>query len=345
MPKYDRLWEGGYVWRDRKGRDHFWIKRRVDGHRFELNTYCTTLKAAMEQLKRFEADPEGFSPSGSPTGDALHLGDDLRDTFLDWSEHTKRNSHAWVNRQRNYLTWWQTRLEGLDLRRVSLVDHINPALADAAGARGLRIAVLKAFYAWLRKVEHRLSVAQDPTFQTLTVPQSRPEQWKRLKAIPKAHYEKVRAKLPAHWRDPLDIQAGTGWHITEVQRFAKSGSVEAYPRAKSKGIGGVLVCPQTKGGEMLKTAVSANVFAAGKRLLERGSLSKEKYGMAVVAACAAARVPKFTPGQFRHSVATWAINNGADPAQVAAFLNHKSPRTTKKFYATHAVPTKVPTLV
>jgi hypothetical protein len=30
---------------------------------------------------------------------------------------------------------------------------------------------------------------------------------------------------------------------------------------------------------------------------------------------------------------------------VSSFLNHKSPRTTRKFYATHAVPAKVPTLV
>ena len=67
--------------------------------------------------------------------------------------------------------------------------------------------------------------------------------------------------------------------------------------------------------------------------------------MAVKAACRAAKIPPFTPGRFRHSVATWAINEGADPATVAAFLNHKSPRTTMRFYATHAVPKKVPTLL
>lgn len=36
------------------------------------------------------------------------------------------------------------------------------------------------------------------------------------------------------------------------------------------------------------------------------------------------------------SVATWAINQGADPATVAAFLNRKRLRTTMRFYATHA---------
>ena len=60
----------------------------------------------------------------------------------------------------------------------------------------------------------------------------------------------------------------------------------------------------------------------------------------------AAGIPPFTPRRVQHSVATWAIKKGADPASVAAFLNHKhkSPTTAQRFYATHAVPTKVPTL-
>jgi integrase len=43
-------------------------------------------------------------------------------------------------------------------------------------------------------------------------------------------------------------------------------------------------------------------------------------------------------------VASWAIEAGADPALVAAFLGHRSPRTTRKFYATNVSPAKVPTL-
>jgi hypothetical protein len=41
------------------------------------------------------------------------------------------------------------------------------------------------------------------------------------------------------------------------------------------------VCPQTKSGEPLLTAVSAEVLEAGKRLLEQGSFSFEKYGLAI----------------------------------------------------------------
>jgi hypothetical protein len=78
------------------------------------------------------------------------------------------------------------------------------------------------------------------------------------------------------------------------------------------------------------------VLEAGKRLRARGTLPIEKYGIALKKSCVDAEVPEIRPGQFRHSVATWAINEGEDPASVAAFLNHKSPRTTMRFYATHA---------
>ncbi len=38
-----------------------------------------------------------------------------------------------------------------------------------------------------------------------------------------------------------------------------------------------------------------------------------------------AGIPTFTPGRLRHSVASWAIDSGADPAMVAAFLAPLAP--------------------
>lgn len=135
---------------------------------------------------------------------------------------------------------------------------------------------------------------------------------------------------------------------------------------------GVLVCPMHTSGEPLRTRVSAPVVEAAKKLLDHakkkseqrsalrepcgdtevGGFSREWYDRAVRAASAAVKcpdgkvgIPVFTPGKLRHSVATWAIDAGADLAQVAAYLGHKSPRTTRKFYATHARPAKVPTII
>ena len=236
------------------------------------------------------------------------------------------------------------RFNNIDLRRVSLVDNIKPSLKGEANTQH-RIAVLKAFYAWLRKEKHAITVVEDPTFQTLAAPQARPQQWKKDKVILIEHYQLAREHLMGHWRDGMDVQAGTGWHVTELVRFAKTGSIERHPNKANREVAGVLVCPQSKAGEPLRTPVSAPVVEAAKRLLERGDYSRERYGMAVNRACLAAGIPKFSPGRFRHSVATWAMNNDADPASVAAFLGHKSPRTTKRFYATHAVPKKIPTLL
>jgi site-specific recombinase XerD len=52
-------------------------------------------------------------------------------------------------------------------------------------------------------------------------------------------------------------------------------------------------------------------------------------------------VKRFTPGRFRHTVATNAVQHGADICAVATFLGLKSTATTKKFYATIAVAPKV----
>jgi integrase len=339
---YLETWESGFVRTDAKGRKVYVIRRMINGRSYKVSTPARSLRAAMEQLKRFEADPKGYNPAGAPHEAPIYLDAPLAEEFLVWNRDLRKNSREWLEKQQRYLAWWANHLKGLDLRKIRLVDHIKPAL-KGAGNGPHRIAVLKSVYSWLRKEKHLLTMNEDPTFQTLVMPQARPEQWKRVKVIPREHYLLAREHLAPHWRDGMDVQAGTGWHATELIRFAKEGSVEPY-RGDAEGVSGVLVCPQTKSGEPLRTAVSAEVLEAGKRLLEQGTFGREKYGMAVISACKAAGIAPFTPGRFRHSVATWAIAKGADPASVAAFLNHKSPSTTRRFYATHAVPAKILTL-
>jgi hypothetical protein len=124
----------------------------------------------------------------------------------------------------------------------------------------------KSVRSWLRKEKHLLTANEDPTFQTLVVPQARPEQWKRVKVILREHYLLAREHLAPHWRDGMDVQAETGWHVTELIRFAKEGSVEPY-RDDAEGVSGVLVCPQTKSGEPLRTVVGGREAATGARHL------------------------------------------------------------------------------
>jgi len=348
MPKIDDTWDGGYIRLDAKGRKTFIIRRSVNGTRYEVSTRAGTWRGALEQLKRFEADPENYKPEGEAAPDALLMTEELVQQFLDWSRDEKKNSEQWRWTQAWALKWWATKLENLNLRGgVSLVEHIVPALDAEPKNRHHRIAVLKAFYGWLRKVRHEVEPKDDPTLSTLAVPQARPEQWTKTKVIPKKHYQAVLgaldAKSQAHWRAAMLVQAGTGWHVTETIRFARGGSIETPPK-KRKGVGGVLVCPQTKGGNQLKTAVSEAVVEAAKELLAYGSFTYGAYTKALTEAAKTAGVPPFKPGRFRHTVATAAINAGDDPAKVSAFLNHKDPRTTRRFYAVHSVAAKVSTL-
>jgi integrase len=332
------------MWRDAEGVVRYIIRRKVGGRRYEVSTRCTALRPAMAQLARFEADPEGYDPSGGQ-GERLRLDLATSLAFLRWSRDEKGNSAEWVAKQKAHLAWWMERIGRLDLRRVTLKDHILPAL-DGVKSRRHRIEVLKAFYSWLRTERASLTAAQDPTYGALPVPQGRPEQWVRSKAIPMADHAAVMGAMVGPTRDLLTVLAGTGWHVTELHRFAVAGVVAPLPSSASTAnqAHAVLVCPRRKSGEEQRTPVSADVADAARRVRKAGGFSVARFYKAVESACGAAKVAPFSPGQYRHSVATWAVEKGADPAAVAAFLGHKSPATTRRFYATLATCPKIPTL-
>ncbi len=345
-------WEGGRKWIDEQGKvAAYYIRKRIAGRRYEVRTPATTEGVAHDHLKRFLSNPEGYEPAGDAPREGLYLTEELVDEYLAYSK-AEGNSLGWRRKQKHIAAWWGDRLEGIDLRRVSLKDHILPALKRRdATAKHHRTAVLKGLYTWLRTEVHKVTTAEDPVFGQLKVPQARAAQLVKSKVIPRDHVLLVIEHLTAPWRDALTLQAGTGWHTTEIQRFAAEGSIEPLPRhVEQEGVAGIVVTPMRKSGEPQRTRVSAEVLEAAKRLRAHGAISREWYDRAVTAACAAVKrpdgevgIPAFTPGRLRHSVASWAIEAGADPAQVAAFLGHRSPRTTRKFYGTHASPSKVPT--
>jgi integrase len=333
-----RQWAGGYVRTDREGRDTYWIRRKVGGVRYEVSTRCHTDRAAMAELARFEADPAGYQAGG---GDPLRLDAEMVAAFM-LAQETKPRPPTlkWRAAQRAYLAWWSDVLGGRDLRRVNLGRDILPALRGQ-GAKHLRIATIKRLYSWLRETD-RIAATEDPTFGRLKVPAPEPAQWTRSKVIPVESYTKARSHLVGAYRDALDVLAGTGWHVTELARFAQGGTVEPY-RGENPDVAGVLVCPRHKAGGSHRTAVSADVLAAARRLRSHGGLSESRFHRAVLAACDAAGVERFRPGWFRHTIATMATEAGAAD-QAPAFLGHRSATTTRRFYATRAVPPKIPTL-
>jgi hypothetical protein len=63
---YAETWEGGFIRHDSKGRKVYVIRRMLNGRNYKVSTRATTLRAAMEQLKRFESDPEHYNPAEAP---------------------------------------------------------------------------------------------------------------------------------------------------------------------------------------------------------------------------------------------------------------------------------------
>src|SRR5215472_129321 len=168
MKRSTRTWDEGcgFIRTDAKGRDVYVIRKQIEGKRYKVSTRAHSAKAAFEQLRRFEADPEHYQPRGDTRGKAIYLDAALANEFLTWSRDVQHNTPKWVAEQKLYLAWWADQLPGCNLRGLSLHDRILPAL-ERVKARAPRIAVLKRLYSWLRKVQHAISLAEDPTFQTL----------------------------------------------------------------------------------------------------------------------------------------------------------------------------------
>ena len=284
--------------------------------------HAADLRALLERLER-------LFPQRPP----LYLDAPLRKRFLRFSRG-KPNTPKWVRTQRRLLEWWAKQLDGVNLRTASLADHIMPALDLESGSRAHRIAIIKRLYSWLRTERHVLVPAEDPTFGTLKVPQSEPAQWHTPRAVSQREYRRVRKKLPPHWRAGLDVLAATGWHLTELIRFVRSGSITHTRK------GPVLTCPRTKRGPPLRTRIDKSALPAAQYLRSRGRFSDGRFYVALQRLRT-----KLRPGAMRHSVATHAIDVADETvAAVAAFLNHASERTLRRFYATHAIPRRIRTL-
>jgi integrase len=355
-------WKGGIVRYDASGEPTYIIRRMVNTRRYVISTRAHSLEAAGVHLDRFEKDPEGYDPRGHVRPEAIPLDVKLAEAFLAWSAKPKKeggrgNTPRWVHEQKLYLDWWSERLRGVDLRRLSYEEHVAPAM-EGATAQRQRGATLLALYRFLRK-ERGLSLTEDPVHGRLTFGEPEPEQVRRSKVVPTEHIDLVIEHLTSPWREVLTIQAGTAWHVTEVERFAVGGSIEPLPRnVTQEGVAAVLVCPRHKSGESIRTRVSAAVVEAAKRLRAHGSFSRghtgrggSAYFRAVRSACSVVKrpdgeigIPAFTPGMIRASVATHAVNAGVDPAAVASFLGHRTKKTTERFYSTLASVAKIPTV-
>jgi hypothetical protein len=337
--KYVEKWDGGYIHRQKDGRALFIIQREIGGRRYHVSTRAHSSTAAHEQLKRFESDPNGYVEQmrdRQPADVGLVMDGALVLEFKTWLLTRDRPvSRDYANHVSLYLEQWVEDLNGRDIRKLSLGD-LKDVIAQRKIAKRNRIIAYKSFCSWLREERSKLDRRNDASLD-LRVPQASPEKRRRRKAVDAAHVRAVLKVLAPAYRDCLLLLAHVGWHKTELARFARQ------PESRiAEGRGDVLAVLQVlhKGGETTRTPVGdRKVLDAARRIRMRGTMPKDM-DATLKRACVLANVPRFTWGVMRHSVATWAIENGTPPEQVAEFLNHKDKRTTLAFYADVAVPTR-----
>lgn len=320
-----RKWLGGYV---RRGT--FIIERWVGGQHFHISTRCRLERAALEQLARFEADPESYRPGGD--GEAVVMNADLVDEHERWQLAVKRNTAKHVANCGTYLEGWMMAFDGTDLRHVTVAD-LKRELGQWPTAQRYRTIAIKGFFRWLRQEKGLLKHSEDASLD-LAVPRVSPAKLRRKRALERTHVERAYAQLrPGPARDVVRLQAATGLHFSEVVRFASEG--ELFPPTPEQRKGGVLANLAVKhktGALHVVALVDRDVFEAAGRLKGQALPSIAAVNWAVEAACRAAKVPTWTIGVLRHSVATWLAFAGTPLAQIAELLGHRSPTTTANFY-------------
>lgn len=311
----------------------FHIYKMRNGRRYSVSTRCSNLKAAMKEYDRWQLSPDTYKPLGT---EELVITDELIDAFIVEGE-AKNNSEGRLWRKRKVMDWWQERFKA-DLRTITpeRVYSLVKGVDDAERKK----SILKTFLGWL----HSTGRTERNMGEAITVVPSKPAQHTSPKLIALSRHQKVMEKLPEKYRDLCIILAGTGWHIEELGRFISDGRIEYPPVEKDNPQVYVLVTPKHKSGDIHKTVVSEKVENSAFRAKELGWFNRVLLGRAIKKAAKEAGTTPYPPSWYRHSVATWAIEKGADPAAVSVFLGHRHPSTVKRFYATHAVIPKVPTL-
>lgn len=338
----EKRWPGGRIHMQSDGRELFIIartitSRRPDGskatRRFHISTRCHTITAAMKQLERFEADPWSYSPIGAVEVAGVQLTAELIMEHRKWSLEVRRNTRSHANNVAHRLTEWQDVIGDLDLRRLTLREHIRPALDSWPTCRRLRIIALKSLFAWLRRERHLVVNAEDPTLD-LAVPQATPEKAHRRKAVDESRVRAAWRKLDGDAADMLEVLAHTGMHVSELERFIRAPTSQLVVRGRNR----ATLITLHKSGVMTRIPMEGPAaIAAAQRLRKTGTVCS-RFHLKLAAACKAARIEPFTPGVLRHSVATHAVKKGATPDAVAAMLHHKDRRTTEKFYIDVAAP-------
>jgi hypothetical protein len=222
-------WSAGRVWIGNDGTRTYYV--RIGGR--YVSTREHTEDGALAWMIR---EKVGGAVAAPPLNDQW---------IAEYVEHcrTKGQDRQSVLAKERQLAEWRERI---GVRKTTL-----PVLAEISkkmsGARN-KVAALKAYFTRLRQ-QGRVQRQHDPTLD-LAKPSAPSSDWDRL--VPLESHAKVVAELDPRWGDLLVVLLGTGWHVSELLRFVRGGSID----------GDVLVWPRHKSGEPHRTRESEKVRKA-----------------------------------------------------------------------------------
>jgi site-specific recombinase XerD len=321
-------WEGGRVKESSRGKQTYYIRKRLGGKVWEVSTGATTLKAALAHLSRFQQNPATYQPSGVHQVQLTIPG--LMPDYLAWCKASNQTT-PYIANKRRYLTAWGKTFPG-DVRNVTRAQ-VLAALKSWRGQPYSRVSALKAFYSWLRDVEGKITLAEDVAATVPNEP-TKPAKWTGApRAISKDTYEATLRGLgkKSRYRDVLVVLASTGMHTTEARRVAAgSGSVVLASDTS--------ITIEHKSGRVHSIKVDVETAKAANRMQHHGSFSVSNLMSAVKRACRRTGVkPTWAPGCLRHSFISWKVADGVPLEAIAAYTNHDI-ATLKRFYNSAPIP-------
>lgn len=325
----------------------FIIEKRIDTVKYHVSTRCTSLRAALKHLERFELDPAAYTPVQAAT-DAVVLTEKMVDEFHEW--HLKRVTRHWALNVRSLLIDWANHLKGADLRKLDAVRDLKPHV-DGNTQRHHRVKAIRDVFKWLRTERGLLKRAEDASLD-LPVPVIQPAQNTKSKAVPWANVVAVARHLPPHVRDVLELLAATGWHVAEVRRFATDGTLRERNATDEAHVVAVMGVKHKSGRRHFTALVHQQHFDVAKRVKERKKVvdnnrlrkfmlravekaNKEETEAAKREGRDAVRIDNFQLGAMRHSLATWLTQEGVPLRDTSRFLGHSSETTTNRHYVDH----------
>jgi integrase len=319
-------WPGGYV-----SNGTFVIERKIHGVKFHVSTRCSSLRAAMKHLERFEVNPSAYRPDTIDQGDAVVLTEALIEEFHEW--HALRVSHEWSKTVRLKLYDWANHFAGKDLRHLHVVNDLRRYVAGKATPHH-RVKALRALTAWLREEKGTLHRGDDVTLD-FKVPRLKPAQVSRgeSKKVAWADFEKVVRELKPHMRDIAEVLGATGWHQSEIERFARAGWVRERNAGDPPEVVAVIGTVQKSGFEHTTNLMHAEHADAARRIRAKGKTpNRKRLWLTMKRACARAGVKPFGLGALRHSASNWLAEAGVSVGQTSEYVGHASEATTRKHY-------------